>query len=254
MADYKLDADPGQYRVAGSSAEFNVIGTLVGRLRGGQLGALTLAAQGTVGDSPTGPPPTQTIHATGTPSTTQVWPPVVGDYPAVLLRAVVVNLGDQTDDGPLVEGVSVAWFEIVKELARDADFLFKVPWRKLEELIAGAYERDGWPEVVLTPRSGDRGRDVIATKPGIGSIRIFDQVKAYAPGHRVAADEVRSLLATLEVERNVSKGVLTTSSEFAPGILKNSGLAGFMPNRLELKDGASLLRWLSEIAGRSRGR
>jgi hypothetical protein len=37
-------------------------------------------------------------------------------YPAVLLQAVVVNLGDKTDDGPLVERVSVAWFEIVSEL------------------------------------------------------------------------------------------------------------------------------------------
>ncbi|MBI2360629.1 MAG: restriction endonuclease [Deltaproteobacteria bacterium] len=69
-----------------------------------------------------------------------------------------------------------------------------IDWRKLEEIIAGAYEREGWPEVVLTPRSGDRGRNVIATKPGIGSIRIIDQVKAYAPDHPVTADEVRAVL------------------------------------------------------------
>lgn len=253
MTDYRLDAEPGSYRITGSPAEFNVIGTLVERLRSGQLEALRLTAQGTVGGSLTGPPSSQTIRPSGIPSEERVGTPVVGHYPAVLLQAMVVNLGDQTEGGPLVEGVSVAWFEIVRELARDPAFLFKVSWRKLEELIAGAYERDGWPEVVLTPRSGDRGRDVIATRPGLGSIRIFDQVKAYAPGCRVTAEEVRSLLGTLAAIPNVSKGVVTTSAEFAPGILKDSGLSAFMPHRLELKDGASLLRWLTEIAARSRG-
>src|SRR6266540_2855887 len=97
--------------------------------------------------------------------------------PEVLIAAELVNFGGQTAEGQLVIGVSVPWFEIVAQLARDSDFLSNVPWRKLEELIAGAFERDGWDEVVLTPRSGDRGRDVIASKRGVGAVRIIDQVK-----------------------------------------------------------------------------
>jgi restriction system protein len=96
--------------------------------------------------------------------------------------------------------LAVPWFEIIAQLEHDPEFLFKIPWRKLEEIIAGAYVRAGWPDVVLTPRSGDRGRDVIATRPGICSIRIVDQVKAYKPGLLVKADEVRSLLGVLAVE------------------------------------------------------
>jgi restriction system protein len=45
----------------------------------------------------------------------------------------------------------------------------------------------------LLLQSGDGGRDIIATKIGIGSIRFYDQVKAYKPGHIVTADEVRSV-------------------------------------------------------------
>ena len=80
----------------------------------------------------------------------------------------------------------------------------------------------GWPEVILTPRSGDHGSDIIASKPGIGSIRIIDQVKAYSDRHRVSADEVRSILGVLSADLNVSKGIITTTSMFGLTIVSHS--------------------------------
>ena len=59
--------------------------------------------------------------------------------------------------------------------------------------MAGAYSKAGFDEVTLTPHSGDFGRDVIAIKRGIGSIRVIDQVKAYKKGHLVTANDVRAL-------------------------------------------------------------
>src|SRR5437899_12610567 len=106
--------------------------------------------------------------------------------------------------------------------------MFKIPSRKLEEIIAGGFERWGFPDVVLTPRSADGGRDVIATRPGIGSIRIFDQVKAYKPGLLVTADQVRSMLGVLSGE-NVSKGLVTTTSDFAPRLHEDVHLSKFIP-------------------------
>lgn len=173
--------------------------------------------------------------------------PSVVQYPDVLVQATLVNLGDETTEGQLIQSVSIAWFEIIRQFERDPEFLFRMDWRKVEELIAGAYDRAGWPEVILTPRRGDRGRDVIASKPGIGSIRIIEQVKAYARGHRVTADEVRSVLGVLSAEPNVSKGIVTTTSEFAPGIFNDPGLKAFMPYRLELKDGKQLREWLMSL-------
>jgi hypothetical protein len=84
-----------------------------------------------------------------------------------------------------------------------------------------------------------------------GSIRIIDQVKAYAPHHRVRADDVRALVGVLEMERNVSKGVLTTTSTFAPGVAEDGRIAALTPYRLELKDGPKLIEWLGAIADKN---
>jgi restriction system protein len=89
--------------------------------------------------------------------------------------------------------------------------------------------------VILTPRSGDKGRDVVATKHGVGTIRIFDQAKAYKPGHLVTAEEVRAMLGVITGARNVSKGVITTTSRFAPRISEDEYLKPFIPYRFELK-------------------
>ena len=65
-----------------------------------------------------------------------------------------------------------------------------------EEIIAGAYKEAGFDEVILTPRSGDKGRDVIATKRDIVTIRVIDQVKAYSPNRRVTPFQQRSIAKT----------------------------------------------------------
>jgi restriction system protein len=174
-------------------------------------------------------------------------PPQTPQDQEVLLQVAVVVFGDKTSEGQLVIAVSIPWFEILKQIERDPEFMFKIPPRKLEEIIAGAYERAGFPKVVLTPQSGDRGRDVIATKPGIGCIRIVDQVKAYRRDHRVTADQVLSVLGVLERDQNVSKGVVTTTSHFAPGIYKDAKLMALVPYRLELKDGPALFQWLKTL-------
>jgi restriction system protein len=165
--------------------------------------------------------------------------------PELLLQAGIINFGDKTQEGQLITGVSIYWYEILKWLADDPEFLYKIHWRKLEELIAGAYDRAGYSEVILTPRSGDRGRDIIATKPGIGSIRFFDQVKAYKRGRIVTAEEVRAMFGVIQLHQNISKGVITTSSRFAPGVFDE--FKGVIPYRLELKDGPQLLSWLQEL-------
>jgi restriction system protein len=125
----------------------------------------------------------------------------------------------------------------------------QMDWRKWEEIIAGAWERTRvFDEVILTSRSGDKGRDVIATKSGHFSIRIFDQVKANNSDRLITEDEVLKMLGILDRERNVSKGYITTTSNFAPGVYKDKNLALYMPHRLELKPRDELLAWLKDIS------
>ena len=59
-------------------------------------------------------------------------------------------------------------------------------------------------------------------------------------------------LGVLNVDRNSSKGIITTTSNFQPGISKpDSEFAPFLPHRLELKNGEDLLKWLAELRATS---
>ena len=164
------------------------------------------------------------------------------ELPELLVPAGIVAIGDSVPEGQLIEAVMLPWFDIINALERDPSYLHQLDWRRVEELIAGAYTRDGWPEVILTPRSGDGGRDIIASKPGFGAIRFYDQVKAYGPGQRISANDVRAIFGVVHLHQNVSKAVITTTTLFAPGVREE--FKAVMPNRLELRDGRALRKWL----------
>jgi restriction system protein len=165
----------------------------------------------------------------------------------VLTLKAVVTFGDSDPEGRFIEDVSIPWFQILQIINNDPSAAYKIDPHKWEEIVAGAYKEAGYDEVILTPRSGDKGRDVVATKNGVGSIRIFDQVKAYKPGHLVTADEVRALLGVIGGADNVSKGVVTTTSSFAPKLAEDPYISKYLPYRLELKAGEDLFPWLEEL-------
>ena len=83
---------------------------------------------------------------------------------------------------------------------------------------------------------------------GWGSIRIFDQVKAYKPGNLVTAEEVRAMLGVITGAQNVSKGVITTTSTFAPRKVDDPYISPYLLHRLELKDRGKLLPWLKGLS------
>jgi len=147
----------------------------------------------------------------------------------------VVEFGARTDDGQIIQAVTLPWFDIVRALQKDREVAFQLTPQQWEELIAGAYERAGFDQVILTPRSGDRGRDVIAIKHGVGTIRVIDQVKAYKPGRLVTANDVRALFGVVVMDR-ASKGFLSTTSDFAPRLRQDpliACLADFVTTTLD---------------------
>jgi restriction system protein len=132
-------------------------------------------------------------------------------------------------------------------MQKNPEIIYQLDGRKWEEIVAGAYKTAGFDEVTLTPRSGDYGRDVIAVKRGLGSVRVIDQVKAYKPDHLVTANDVRALMGVLQGD-GASKGFLTTTSEFAPKIQTDPLIVPFIPSRLELINGKLLLERLIALA------
>lgn len=162
---------------------------------------------------------------------------------SVFLPALLTPLAE-VPDGILVESVAIPWLAIYAEIQKNPSFIYefsKHP-REFEEFIAASYDRAGW-EATLTSRSADGGRDVIAHRPGFCSIRILDQCKAYSEGRKVPANDVRAMAGVLARDLDASKAIITTTSEFAPGVYKEFQT----PNRIELKDGKKLIEWLNEI-------
>jgi restriction system protein len=89
---------------------------------------------------------------------------------------------------------------------------------------------------------------VIAPSSGMGSIKILGSVKRYAPDHLVTAEACRSLMGVVAADQKASKGIITTTSDFAPMVRTDPSLAPFLPTRLELMNGHELQKWPAELS------
>ncbi|MCB8761312.1 restriction endonuclease [Planktothrix agardhii] len=166
--------------------------------------------------------------------------------PHLSFGAILTYL-EPVPDGHLIATLYHPWRAIVDELSRDWNLAYQIPPHRWEEVIAGAFEQAGYDEVILTPKSGDFGRDIIATRKGVGSVRILGSVKAYAPSNPVKHDDVRALAGVLYGDQKASKGILMTTSTFAPKIATDPFISPLMPYRLELMDGKGLRAWLTDL-------
>jgi restriction system protein len=155
----------------------------------------------------------------------------------------------QTAEGLLIKSYGAAWIAIARELGNDWTKAFEIDPRRWEEILAGALDKEGF-EVTLTERTGDHGRDVIAKRTGVGSMRMLGSMKAYAPDRVVGRDHVDEVLGVVERE-HATKGIIVTTSDFAPRLLEAPGLAAVIPDRLELINGVRLHGWLRELTSSS---
>lgn len=174
---------------------------------------------------------------------------VLDDATPTLLMQVVVEKGEKTDEGEIVIAVTLPWYDIVKRLKKDPQFAYQMTPRMWEEMVAGIYDRAGFDKVILTPYKAGGGRDVIAIKKGIGTIRVIDQVKAYAPRNLVTHDHVRGLVGVVEMD-GASKGFLTTTSDFAPTLREDPLIKPYLGRRIELINGEMLFNRLRELSGK----
>lgn len=169
--------------------------------------------------------------------------------PELSVSAVVIP-HEKSPEGVLISSVSYVWSEIVDAVSADWSLVSEFSPEAWEEIVAGAYKKAGYDEVTLTPRSRDHGRDVIAVKRGIGSVRILGSVKAYKPGHRVGYDHVRAAIGVLFTDPKASKAIITTTSDFPPRIADDPQIASLLPTRLELMNGDILRKWLMDLRGK----
>jgi restriction system protein len=170
----------------------------------------------------------------------------VPDFPVLVSQTVIIP-HEKTDEGQLIKAATFPLLAIIERIMKDPSLMYEVDPRKWEEIIAATYDESGlFDEVTLTPRSGDRGRDVIAVKRGFGSVRLIESVKRHTPGTKTTAEEVQALLGVLLSDPQASKGIVSTTWEFAPMIWENLQITQYIPHRLELVDGKALLKRLNE--------
>lgn len=89
-------------------------------------------------------------------------------------------------------------------------------------------------------RTNDGGVDGVINEDVLGLDVIYLQAKRYAPGNSIGVEKIREFAGVLD-ERGATKGVLVTTSHFAPPAL---GYAQRSPKRLVLIDGSELTRLL----------
>jgi HJR/Mrr/RecB family endonuclease len=117
--------------------------------------------------------------------------------------------------------------------------------RQFEEFIAELLSELGFNNVILTPRSGDGGKDVIASHSVQGiPLTFYFECKKHAEGNKIQLDTMRSLLGVVAHDsRKVNKGILVTTSTFTKGC-KEFILA---ESRVDGKDYNGVLGWVDEL-------
>ena len=117
--------------------------------------------------------------------------------------------------------------------------------RQFEEFIAELLNELGFNNVILTPRSGDGGKDVIASHSVEGiPLTFYFECKKYAESNKIQLETMRSLLGTVAHDsRKVNKGILVTTSTFTKGC-KEFIIA---ESRVDGKDYDGILGWIEEL-------
>ncbi len=136
-------------------------------------------------------------------------------------------------------------FRLLSKILSNPSDVRNITPRQFEEFIAELLIELGFNNVILTPRSGDGGKDVIASHSVQGiPLTFYFECKKYAEGNKIQLDTMRSLLGTVAHDsRKVNKGVLVTTSTFTKGC-KEFILA---ESRLDGKDYDGVLGWVNEL-------
>ncbi len=140
--------------------------------------------------------------------------------------------------------VDFAPLTVLNQVLRNPRLMQNMDARDFEGLIATLLDELGFQDLVLTPRSGDKGRTFSRRWiDGIPIIFAFE-CKRYRPDRGVGPEIARALLGTiLSRETRASKGVLVTTSYFTREtrrfILTEPALDG--------KDFDAIVEWLNEF-------
>ncbi len=75
--------------------------------------------------------------------------------PVPILVKTIIRPYRKSAEGTLIKSVAVPWKLIARLLEKDPRLAYQISPEKWEEMVAAAFDQDGYDEVTLTPRSGE---------------------------------------------------------------------------------------------------
>ena len=133
--------------------------------------------------------------------------------------------------------------EMLKHLAKFPQERFRLKPRLFEETIAELLRKMGY-ETFLTPRSGDQGRDVIASiKIPAASMLMLVECKRYAANRLVGPEPIARIWTRL-FEDKANMAMVITTSDFQPVAKREAKSKGY---QLSLKDGEQFIEWVRNL-------
>jgi hypothetical protein len=149
-----------------------------------------------------------------------------------------------------LQRVEFAPLVLLDRALRDPDLMHSLEARDFEKFIAALVDQLGFEDVVLTPRSGDDGRDIVATLRVHGmSILCAFECKRYAKDRAVGPDIARALLGTItQSSTRAAKGILVTTSYFSPSVRRMI----LTEPSLDGRDFDGIVEWLRDYGQKRR--
>jgi len=149
-------------------------------------------------------------------------------------------------DSP-VQGKDVEERDEIEEMGQDIqakahefvkDLLRSLTWQDMQEVMAGILRAMGY-KARVSPPGGDRGKDIVASRDGLGleRPRIRAEVK-HRPRDKMGAPEIRSFAATLHPD---DRGLYLSTGGFTTEALYEAERAATPLTLIDLDDLAVLL-------------
>lgn len=158
------------------------------------------------------------------------------------LPADLLVIIDRVPDGEIIGINHAAFTQFVEALTFDYTILSSIHPREFEKAVAAVYARTGrFDRVILTPRSADKGRDIILESESWGDRRVLVELKQYK-NRSVSAEQVNALIGVLSGEKRGSTSALLTTASFAPRIREHPSIENALTSKqIELLNFTSII-------------
>lgn len=144
---------------------------------------------------------------------------------------------------PKIEFIKEVSEELLSRLARFPEERFRLNPRVFEETVAELLDKMGY-DVRLTPRTGDKGRDVIASiKTPTAPILMLVECKRYAPNRLVGPEPITRLWYRM-FDDHANLAMVITTSRFQPIAKETAINRGY---QISLKEGEDFIQWLRSL-------